>query len=35
MIMRTYKEDKFLEAKLTGYRKYMHRVRYRLIPYLW
>jgi protein-S-isoprenylcysteine O-methyltransferase Ste14 len=28
-------EDKFLQANLTGYREYVQRVRYRLVPGLW
>ena len=28
-------EDKFLSAKLTGYRAYQQRVRYRLLPGVW
>lgn len=28
-------EDKFLQANLTGYREYVQRVRYRLVPGVW
>ena len=28
-------EEKFLEKKLVGYREYMKKVKYRLIPYIW
>jgi len=28
-------EEKLLERDLTGYREYEHKVRYRLVPYLW
>lgn len=35
LIIRTSKEDKFLQEKLDGYREYAGRVRYRLVPGLW
>ncbi len=28
-------EEKFLEKELTGYHKYMQKVKYRLIPFIW
>jgi len=34
-IVRTYFEDKTLQAELAGYRDYTERVRYRLIPGIW
>ena len=34
-IWRTYREDHFLQEKLSGYRAYTQRTRYRLIPFLW
>ena len=34
-ILRTAKEDKMLQAELSGYQDYMKSVRYRLIPGLW
>lgn len=35
MIVRTRLEDRFLNEKLSGYREYAARVRYRLFPGLW
>ncbi len=35
MIWRILDEEKVLEKDLTGYREYEHKVRYRLVPYLW
>ncbi len=35
LVIRTSKEDKFLQEKLDGYREYAGRVRYRLVPGLW
>jgi len=35
LIIRTGKEDNFLQEKLDGYQEYAARVRYRLIPGLW
>lgn len=34
-VLRTRLEDRFLQANLTGYRKYAQRVRYRLLPGVW
>ncbi|HNR65809.1 MAG TPA: isoprenylcysteine carboxylmethyltransferase family protein [Atribacterota bacterium] len=34
-IVRTVMEDKTLMSELEGYKEYSHRVKYRLIPYLW
>jgi len=28
-------EERFLESGLTGYRDYLVRVRYRLVPFIW
>ena len=28
-------EEVFLEKELKGYREYQHKVKYRLIPYIW
>jgi protein-S-isoprenylcysteine O-methyltransferase Ste14 len=28
-------EEKFLSERLSGYSEYMHKVRYRLVPYIW
>lgn len=33
--IRTYLEDKMLKRELKGYPEYSHKVRYRLIPYVW
>jgi len=35
MIIRTYREDRFLQDELEGYRDYAKRVRYRLLPGIW
>ncbi len=35
MVVRTSKEDQFLQAELDGYREYAGRVRYRLLPGGW
>lgn len=35
MILRTYLEDRFLQAGLPGYRDYAQEVRYRLVPGIW
>ncbi|SRR5579871_6490423 len=35
LILRTKWEDETLQAKLSGYREYAQRVRYRLIPGVW
>ncbi len=35
LIWRILDEEKVLEKDLTGYREYEHKVRYRLVPYLW
>lgn len=35
MILRTAREDRFLQAELPGYRDYAGRVRYRLLPGIW
>jgi protein-S-isoprenylcysteine O-methyltransferase Ste14 len=35
MVIRTYLEDKTLQAELPGYREYASRVLYRLVPGLW
>ncbi len=35
LILRTYLEDKTLQAELPGYAAYTQRVRYRLLPGLW
>ncbi len=32
---RAIREERVLEAELEGYRDYMARVKYRLVPYLW
>jgi protein-S-isoprenylcysteine O-methyltransferase Ste14 len=34
-VLRTALEDKFLQADLPGYKEYIKRVRYRLIPGIW
>jgi protein-S-isoprenylcysteine O-methyltransferase Ste14 len=34
-IIRTYKEDRFLQDELEGYHDYVKRVRYRLLPGVW
>jgi protein-S-isoprenylcysteine O-methyltransferase Ste14 len=35
LIWRIFDEEKFLKDDLLGYREYAHKVRYRLVPYLW
>jgi protein-S-isoprenylcysteine O-methyltransferase Ste14 len=35
LVLRTYLEDKTLQAELPGYAEYAKRVRYRLIPGIW
>jgi len=35
LVVRTSKEDQFLQAELDGYREYAGRVRYRLLPGVW
>jgi protein-S-isoprenylcysteine O-methyltransferase Ste14 len=35
LVIRTRLEDQTLQHELTGYRKYIRRVRYRLIPGIW
>jgi protein-S-isoprenylcysteine O-methyltransferase Ste14 len=35
MVIRTYLEDRFLQDELEGYRDYVKRVRYRLLPGVW
>lgn len=35
LIIRTRREDRFLQAELSGYRAYAKRVRYRLLPGVW
>lgn len=35
LIWRILDEEKVLEKDLAGYREYEHKVRYRLVPYLW
>jgi protein-S-isoprenylcysteine O-methyltransferase Ste14 len=35
LVLRTYLEDQFLQAELSGYRDYASRVRYRLLPGIW
>ncbi len=35
LIWRIIDEEKFLKKDLAGYVEYTHRVRYRLVPYLW
>lgn len=32
---RLVNEEKFLQENLEGYAQYMHKVRYRLVPYIW
>jgi protein-S-isoprenylcysteine O-methyltransferase Ste14 len=34
-ILRTFLEDKTLQAELPGYKEYAHKVRYKLIPRIW
>ena len=35
LLARTMSEDRFLKRVLPGYAKYMRRVRYRLVPFVW
>ena len=35
MIVRTLREDRFLQEQLTGYEEYCRKVRWRLMPYVW
>jgi protein-S-isoprenylcysteine O-methyltransferase Ste14 len=35
LIGRIYAEEKFLQETLPGYREYMSRTRYRIIPFVW
>lgn len=35
IVLRLLDEEKFLQANLSGYRLYLEKVRYRLIPYVW
>ena len=35
LIIRIFIEEAFLKVHLSGYKAYMHKVPYRLIPYLW
>ena len=35
MVKRIQNEEALLEAELPGYRDYQHKVRYRMIPFLW
>jgi protein-S-isoprenylcysteine O-methyltransferase Ste14 len=35
LVLRTLWEDQTLQAELEGYRKYTHRVPYKLIPHVW
>jgi protein-S-isoprenylcysteine O-methyltransferase Ste14 len=35
IIIRLLDEEKFLQANLSGYKAYLERVRYRLIPFIW
>jgi protein-S-isoprenylcysteine O-methyltransferase Ste14 len=35
LVVRTSKEDRFLQAELDGYREYTGKVRYRLVPGIW
>ena len=35
MGIRTYMEDRALQAELSGYQEYMNKVRYRLVPGIW
>jgi protein-S-isoprenylcysteine O-methyltransferase Ste14 len=33
--LRTYLEDKTLQAELPGYKEYAHKTRYRMVPGIW
>jgi len=35
LIWRILDEEKLLKQDLPGYTEYVHKVRYRLVPYLW
>lgn len=35
VVVRTYLEDTMLKNELPGYKEYMEKVRYRLLPYVW
>ncbi len=35
LILRILEEERTLRADLAGYEDYMHKVRYRLVPYVW
>jgi protein-S-isoprenylcysteine O-methyltransferase Ste14 len=35
LVLRIRDEEKVLAQELSGYREYMRRVRYRLVPYIW
>jgi protein-S-isoprenylcysteine O-methyltransferase Ste14 len=35
LIGRIYAEETMLEEYLTGYKTYMSKVRYRIIPFIW
>jgi protein-S-isoprenylcysteine O-methyltransferase Ste14 len=35
LMVRIFDEEKMLRAELPGYVDYMHKVRYRLLPYVW
>ena len=35
IVKRIEGEEEFLENELAGYREYMQKVKYRLIPFLW
>lgn len=35
IVVRLLDEEKFLQANLSGYKAYLTKVRYRLVPYLW
>ncbi len=35
MVWMIFDEEKFLKKKLPGYAEYMHKVHYRLVPYVW
>jgi protein-S-isoprenylcysteine O-methyltransferase Ste14 len=35
LVWRLLDEERFLHKNLPGYTEYTHKVRYRLVPYLW
>jgi len=35
LVVRTYLEDKTLQAELEGYQEYTRKTRYRILPGLW